>query len=72
VSLKKAIAPVRRAELVNIMAAEHGLNVRQACRAALLVRSAYYAPVRPKDDASVVAVIETYIGKNQQHGFVIK
>jgi putative transposase len=54
---------------VNIMVAEHGLSVRQACRAARLARSAYYAPARPKDDGAVVAAIETYIGENQQHGF---
>jgi len=43
--------------------------VRQACRAARLARSAYYAPARSRDDAPVVAAIEAYIGENQQHGF---
>jgi len=54
---------------VNIMVAEHGLSVRQACRAARLARSAYYAPARPRDERAVVAAIETYIAENQQHGF---
>jgi putative transposase len=51
------------------MVTDHGLSVREACRAARLARSAYYAPTVAKDDAPVIAAIEGYIGANQQHGF---
>ena len=51
------------------MVADHGLSVREACRAARLARSAYYAPAEPKNDAPVISAIEAYIAENQQHGF---
>jgi putative transposase len=51
------------------MVNEHGLSTRQACRAARLTRSAYYAPARPRQDGPVVAAIEGYIAVNPVHGF---
>jgi putative transposase len=51
------------------MVSDHGLSVRQACRAARLARSAYYVPARPRQDGPVVAAIQDYIGQNQMHGF---
>jgi putative transposase len=51
------------------MVEQHALSIRQACNAARLARSAYYAPRRPKDDSAVVAAIEAYIAENQRHGF---
>ena len=36
------MTPVRRAELVDVMVADHGLSIREACRAARLARSAYF------------------------------
>lgn len=51
------------------MVAEHGMSVRQACRAACLARSAYYAPPRPRDDRQIIAAIEGYIGVNPTQGF---
>jgi putative transposase len=51
------------------MVAEHGMSVRQACRAACLARSAYYAPPRPRDDRLIIAAIEGYIGVNPTQGF---
>jgi putative transposase len=43
--------------------------VRQACRAARLARSAFYAPRCPRDDGPVIAAIEGYVHENPRHGF---
>ncbi len=51
------------------MVNDHGLSVRQACRAARLARSAYYVPARPRQDGPVIAAIQGYIEQNQMHGF---
>lgn len=51
------------------MVEEHGLSVRQACRAARLARSAYYAPRRPRDDGPVITAIQEYISENPGQGF---
>ena len=51
------------------MVNEQGLSTRQACRAARLTRSAYYAPGRPRQDDAVIAAIEAYIAVNPVHGF---
>jgi len=51
------------------MVNEHGISVREACRAARLTRSAYYTPAQPRQDAAVIAVIEGYIDVNPMHGF---
>jgi putative transposase len=51
------------------MVNEHGISVREACRAARLTRSAYYMPGRPRQDAAVIAAIEGYIDVNPMHGF---
>jgi putative transposase len=51
------------------MVADHGLSVREACRAARLARSAYYAPVKPRDDGPEIDAIQAYIAENQRHGF---
>jgi hypothetical protein len=63
------MAPAARSELVNVTVAYHGMSVRQACRAACLARSAYYAPPRPRNDGPVIAAIEGYIGVNPTLGF---
>jgi hypothetical protein len=55
--------------MVDAMVTDHGLSVRQACRAARLARSAYYAPTVPKNDTAAIAAIEPYFGENKQHGF---
>jgi transposase InsO family protein len=39
---------------VQVMIKDHAISVRQACRAARLARSAYYAPRRPRDDSEVL------------------
>jgi putative transposase len=54
---------------VDVMVNEHGLSTRQACRAARLTRSAYYAPARPRQDGAAIAAIEAYIAVNPVHGF---
>jgi len=54
---------------VQVMISEHGISVRQACRAARLARSAFYAPQRPREDGSVIAAIEGYVKENPRHGF---
>jgi putative transposase len=51
------------------MVSEHGISVRQACRAARLARSAFYAPRRPRDDGAVIAAIQAYVQENPRHGF---
>ena len=51
------------------MVAEHGVSVRQACRAARLARSAFYAPRRPRDDGAIVAAIQRYVEENPTQGF---
>jgi putative transposase len=51
------------------MVAEHGVSVRQACRAVRLARSAFYAPRRPRDDSPIVAAIQRYVGENPTQGF---
>ena len=51
------------------MVADHGLSVREACRAARLARSAYYAPSKQRDDGPEIDAIQTYIAENQRHGF---
>jgi len=51
------------------MVAEHGVSVRQACRAARLARSAFYAPRRPRDDGPIVAAIQRYVEENPTQGF---
>jgi putative transposase len=51
------------------MVAEHGVSVRQACRAVRLARSAFYAPRRPPDDSPIVAAIQRYVGENPTQGF---
>jgi len=51
------------------MVNEHGISVRQACRAARLARSAFYAPRRPRDDGPVIAAIQGYVQDNPRHGF---
>lgn len=51
------------------MVAEHGISVRQACRAVRLARSAFYAPRRPRDDSLAVAAIQRYVQDNPRHGF---
>ncbi len=45
------------------MVAEHGMSVRQACRAVRLARSAFYAPRRPRDDGPIIAAIERYVAR---------
>lgn len=54
---------------MTVMVEEHGLSVRQACRAARLARSAYYAPRRPRDDGPVIAAIQEYVSENPGQGF---
>jgi len=51
------------------MVQEHGLSVRQACHAARLSRSTFYAPARERDDAEVITAIELYVRENPRHGF---
>ena len=51
------------------MVEEHRLSARQACRAARMARSAYYAPRRPRDDGPVIAAIQEYISENPGQGF---
>jgi len=51
------------------MVAEHGVSVRQACRAVRLARSAFYAPRQPRDDTPIVAAIQGYVQDNPRHGF---
>ena len=51
------------------MVAEHGVSVRQACRAARLARSAFDAPRRPRDDGPIVAAIQRYVEENPIQGF---
>jgi len=51
------------------MVNEPGISVRQACRAARLARSAFYAPRRPRDDGPVIAAIQGYVQDNPRHGF---
>ena len=51
------------------MVVDHGLSVREACRAARLARSAYYAPSKRRDDGPEIEAIEIYIAENQRHGF---
>jgi putative transposase len=52
-----------------MMVQEHGMSVRQACRAARLARSAFYAPAAVRDDSASIAAIQAYIGDNPGHGF---
>ena len=47
----------------------HGLSVRQACQAARLSRSAFYAPACVRDDGPMIAAIELYVRENPRHGF---
>jgi len=51
------------------MVQEHGISVRQACRAARLARSAFYAPRRPRDDSPAITAIQSYVQENPRHGF---
>ena len=51
------------------MVADHGVSVRQACRAARLARSAHYAPAKPRDVGKEIDAIQAYIAENQRHGF---
>jgi putative transposase len=51
------------------MVNDHGLSVRQACRAARLARSAYYVPARPRHEGPVIAAVQGYVEQNQMHGF---
>lgn len=51
------------------MVADHALSVREACRAARLARSAYYAPAKRRDDNPEITAIQAYIAENQRHGF---
>lgn len=51
------------------MVQEHGLSVRQACRAARLSRSTFYAPPRPRNDGALIGAIELYVRDNPRHGF---
>jgi putative transposase len=51
------------------MVQEHRLSVRQACRAARLSRSTFYAPPRPRNDGPLIAAIELYVRENPRHGF---
>ena len=51
------------------MVQEHRLSVRQACRAARLSRSAFYAPPCARNDDLVIAAIELYVRENPRHGF---
>ena len=50
------------------MVQEHGLSVRQACRAARLSGSAFYAPPCPRNDGPLIAAIELYVRENPRHG----
>ena len=54
---------------MQVMIQEHAVSVRQACRAARLTRSAYYAPRRPRDDSAVIAAIQGFISENPGQGF---
>jgi hypothetical protein len=45
------------------MVTDHGLSVREACRAARLARSAYYAPAKPRDDSAEIDAIQAYIAE---------
>jgi putative transposase len=51
------------------MVADHGLSVREACLAARMARSAYYAPPKRRDDNLEMDAIQAYIVENQRHGF---
>jgi putative transposase len=51
------------------MIRDHGISVRQACRAARLTRSAFYYERRPRDDSSVIQAIQFYAQENPRHGF---
>ena len=51
------------------MVQDHGLSVRQACRAAPLARSAFYAPTVPREHSAWVAAVQAYVGENPGHGF---
>jgi hypothetical protein len=51
------------------MVTEHGASVRQACRAARLARSAFYAPRRPRDDGPIITAIRGFVEINPTQGF---
>jgi putative transposase len=51
------------------MVHDHGISVRQACRAAHLTRSAFYYDRRPRTDAPVIEAIQLYAEENPRHGF---
>jgi putative transposase len=42
-AVEKAVSACAPSELVQVMVNDHGISVRQACRAARLARSAFYA-----------------------------
>lgn len=54
---------------MQVMIKDHGISVRQACRAARLARSAYYAPRRLRDDSAVIAAIQGFVAENPGQGF---
>jgi putative transposase len=51
------------------MVHDHGISVRQACRAARLTRSAFYYERRPRNDAPVIEAVQLYAQENPRHGF---
>jgi putative transposase len=54
---------------VQVTIQEHAISVRQACRAARLARSVYYAPRRPRDDSALIAAIQGFVAENPGQGF---
>jgi hypothetical protein len=54
---------------VQVLIQEHAISVRQACRAARLARSAYYAPRRARDDSALITAIQGFVAENPGQGF---
>ncbi len=68
--LKKAIEPEERRELAQLMIEEHGVSVRQACKALQIPRSTQsYQPVL-KDDTRVIEQLQQLVEKHPAIGFL--
>jgi hypothetical protein len=55
--------------LVNYMADEHGVSIRQGCNAAGLARSTFQYQAKPKQDEQVIDALNALVAQHPAIGF---
>jgi len=66
---RRTLSPDEKRMLVKHMNEEHGVSIRQGCRAAGLARSTYRYEARPKRDEEVIDALNALMEKHPSIGF---